>query len=358
MTAMNKARSPTPIRVSRTAWNVLIAGMVAAVVLILWAVPVILVVSLAGLAIALVLSFPVKFFARFVPRGIAILLAFLILSAILLLFVYVLVPLVVSQVTALVTALPGLVQNLERYVARALRAMNASGFLPGTPEEIATRFADDIKASLALMTGNIMGRTMGLVYGTFSFVLTFFAVVFVAASLLVNERTFKACYLKAFPARNRHDALELWDALARALSYYLGGLAFSLAIQGLLSAAALAAIGVPYPLALGAWVSIAGVIPFIGPWIGAVPALLVAFSVSTVAGVLTALAFLLIQQLESNFLTPYIQSHTIKVPAVIIVLGVIAGASLAGIAGALFAVPVLAALRVVFDFLRVRLRPS
>ena len=93
-----------------------------------------------------------------------------------------------------------------------------------------------------------------------------------------------------------------------------------------------------------------------GPWLGAIPALLVAFSISPTALVLTALVFLTIQQLEGNFLTPYIQAHTIKVPSVIIFLGVIAGAALAGITGALFAVPTLAALRVIFDFFRARLR--
>jgi predicted PurR-regulated permease PerM len=61
-----------------------------------------------------------------------------------------------------------------------------------------------------------------------------------------------------------------------------------------LSAVALAVIGVLYPLALGAWVSVSAVIPFLGPWLGAIPALLVAFSISPTALVLTALVFLTI----------------------------------------------------------------
>jgi predicted PurR-regulated permease PerM len=94
-----------------------------------------------------------------------------------------------------------------------------------------------------------------LVLGTFSFALMLFAVIFVAASLLANVRTFKAAYLTSVPSRYRHDARELWDSLGRALSFYLGGLALILAIQGVLSSTALALIGIPYPLALGACVS-------------------------------------------------------------------------------------------------------
>jgi len=115
-------------------------------------------------------------------------------------------------------------------------------------------------------------------------------------------------------------------------------------------------IGVPCALALGAWVSITAVIPYLGAWLGAVPAVLVAFSISPTAVMLTALVFLVIEQLEGNFLTPRIQGQTIKVPSIIVFLGVIAGGSLAGIMGVLFAVPTLAVLRVLFDFFHVRLR--
>src|SRR3954464_3951502 len=111
-------------------------------------------------------------------------------------------------------------------------------------------------------------------------------------SLLSNVRWFKATSLPAVPSRYRHDALDFWDALGRALSRYLGGLALVLVIQGILSATALFLIGVPYPLALGAWVSITAVIPYLGAWLGAIPALLVAFSISPGTAALTAILFL------------------------------------------------------------------
>ena len=111
----------------------------------------------------------------------------------------------------------------------------------------------------------------------------------------------------------------------------------------------------PYALALGAWVSITAVIPYLGAWLGAIPALLVAFSISPTTAALTGILFLVIQQLEGNILTPRIQAQTIKVPPVLVFLAVLVGGSLAGITGVLVAVPVLATIRVIFDFLRVRL---
>lgn len=349
-------RKPTPIRISRTTWNLVLLALAGLLVLLLWAVPIVPAVSLAGFAVALVLSFPVHLFAQYVPRGVAILLSFLILLAVLLLVAYIVVPLLLSQAGALVAALPDLVQNLEQYLVRALQALHRRDLLPDTPEAVAARLTEDFRNSLGVIANNVLGRTVGIVFGTFSYALTLFAVVFVAASLLSNVRSFKATYLTSVPSRYRHDAHNFWDALGHALSRYLGGLALVLAIQGVLSATALFLIGVPYPLALGAWVSITAVIPYLGAWLGAIPALLVAFSISPSTAALTGLLFLAIQQLEGNVLTPRIQAQTIKVPSVLVFLGVITGGALAGLTGVLLAVPTLATLRVIFDFFRVRLR--
>lgn len=351
-------RRPTPIRISVRVRHLIILVIMAMLLLIVWAVPIVLVISLGGFAIALVLSFPVHLLSRVMPRELAILLAFLILLAVLFLVFYGFVPLLLAQVGALVNALPGLMRNLEQYLLEILDALHRHNLLPTSPEAIVTRLGEDLKTSFGAIARNALSGTVGLVYGAFGFALTLFAIIFVGASLLANVRTFKAAYLRSVPFRYRHDALELWNALDSVLLRYLGGLAIVLLIQGALSAAALYVIGIPYALALGAWVSITAVIPYLGAWLGAIPALLVASSISPTAVVLTAVVFLVIQQLEGNVLTPRIQGQTIRVPSVIIFLAVIVGGGLAGLVGVLFAVPMLAVLRTICDFFRVRLRTN
>ena len=354
--ASGSGRKPTPIAISRTARNLLIAAGILVLLLLIWAVPILPVVLLGGFAVALVLSFPVQFLSRYMPRTLAILLAFLILLATLMLFAYGLAPIFIEQSRDLIAALPNLMRDLEALLVRTLEALDRTGILPTTAQDVVNRLGRDLEASFGAIAENIVGGTLGLVFGTFSVALTLFAVIFIAASLLANSRDFKASYLTSVPVRHRRDALELWDELSLALSRYLGGLGLILIIQGAVSALALALIGVPYSIALGAWVSVTAVIPYLGAWLGAIPALFVAFSVSPTAVVLTAIVFLAIQQLEGNVLTPRIQGQTIKVPSVVVFLAVIAGGALFGIFGVLFAVPALAVLRVLFDFLRVRLR--
>jgi len=240
----SRTRPPTPIRVSRPVRNLIVLAPLALLLLVFWAVPGLLVVTLGGFAVALVLSVPVQLFSRVMPRGVAIFLAFVILVAVLLLISYVLVPLFLTQV-ALIAALPGLVRNPEAFLIEGLQALDSRNLLPGTPEDFATNLGQDLRTSIGIISSNILGSAVGVVFGTFSIALTSFAIIFVVVSLLSNVRTFRAALLTSVPARYRWDALELWDSLASALTRYLGGLAFMLAIQGVLSAIALYLIGVP-----------------------------------------------------------------------------------------------------------------
>jgi predicted PurR-regulated permease PerM len=171
--------------------------------------------------------------------------------------------------------------------------------------------------------------------------------------------------LKASPTHYRHDARDLWEAFGESLSRYLGGLVFVVMIQGVLAATALYLLGVRYAILLGVWVSLTAIIPYLGAFLGGIPAVLVAlvfgspvFESNTTTAILTVVAYVLIQQLEGNFLTPRIQGQALHVHPIIVLLAVIAGGEIAGLAGIIFAVPTLAVFRVLFDFFRVRLRTN
>jgi predicted PurR-regulated permease PerM len=346
---------PTPIRISKRTAIVLAMAIVLTLVLVLWTVPSALITVVGGFALALVLSFPVRALSRLVPRGLAILISFLAFFGLVLLAILILVPLLILQVGALVNALPDIVNNAQRYLVAVLELLDGNGLLPGTPDQAVSSIGENLSDGAKGIAGGMLGGAFGVVSGTFSFALSLFGVVFVAAYMLIDVRRFKTTYLLTFPAGYRRDARDLWNAFGFTLSRYLNGLALDLFIQGAISAVALYLIGVPYALALGAFVSLTALIPYIGAWLGAIPAVIVAFTVSPTAVILTAIVFLAIQQLEGNFLMPKIQGQSLHVHPVLVFLSVIVGGGLAGLLGVLLAVPTLAVLRVLFDFSRVRL---
>ncbi len=349
------ARPFTPIPISRRARNALLLAVLAVLAYVVYLVPDVLTTTIGGIALALVLSFPVRFLARFLPRGIAILLSFLLLVGLVLLAALFLVPIIAEQFASLVGSVPYIVDVAEQYLSNALNLLEDRGLLPSEPGDVATRVRDALTNATSSIAGNMLGGVFGFVYGTFSFALTLFGVIFVGAYLLSDVRRVQATYLRTVPHAYRRDARTLWNAFGFSLGRYLSGLAFVLFIQGAVSALGLWMLGVPYPLVLGAWVSITAVIPYLGAFLGGIPAVLVALTVGPTTALLTVLLFLAIQQLEGNFLTPKIQGNALHVHPILVFLAVIIGGGLAGMAGVIVAVPALAVLRIIFDFFRVRL---
>lgn len=347
--------NPTPIRIHRRTRTALILAVLVVLAYVVYQVPDVLTTTVGGIALALVLSFPVRFLSRFMPRGLAILLSFLLVVGLVVLAALYLVPLVVEQLASLISAVPGIANTVGQYLQDALDSLQNGGYLPGDPQQIFSRVRDDLASAVQTVAESVLGGAFGIITSTIGFAVTLFGVVFIGAYLLVDVRRVEAAFVRAAPRDYRSDAKTLWEALGYSLSRYLGGLALVCAIQGVISAVGLFLLGVPYALVLGAVVSVMAVIPYLGAWISGITAVIVALTVSPTTALLTALLFLAIQQLEGNFLTPKIQGNTLHVHPILVFLAVIIGGGLGGIVGVIVAVPTLAVLRVLFDFLRVRL---
>jgi len=328
---------------------------VLVVALIMWFSPTVPVVLLGGFAVALVLSFPVRWLSYIMPRWLAMLITFLALLGIGLLAFLILIPILVVQLVSFVKAAPEIVTGARKTLVGLLQPLADYGLLKGTPNEFMGELGQDLLDLARSLGKNVLGSLVSFVSSTISLVLSIFGVLFVSVYLLANVRSIKATYLMAAPKRYRRDAAELWESEGNSLSRYLSGLGLDMIIQGAISTVALFFLGVPYALLLGTWVALTAVIPYIGAWLGAIPAVLVALTISPGKAVLTALLYLIIQQIEGNVLQPRIQGQALNMPSILIFLGVIAGAEIAGFLGILFAVPTLAVLKVLFDFFRARL---
>ncbi len=354
----------TPIPISTRVWIGIVVVGVALFALLLYAAPTVPAVALGGVALAIVLSFPVRALSHFMPRGLAILLTVVAMLGLISLGFFFLVPLLIEQLSTLVRNTPRIANSANQLLLDVINALNESQLVPGSdPEEFGRRLVTDLFDRAQNLTENLLRSILGLIPRAFTFGVTLFGILFVAIYLLVDVRKVKAAFLRTAPAHYRHDARDLWEAFGESLSRYLGGLVFVVMIQGVLAAAALYLLGVRYAILLGVWVSFTAIIPYLGAFLGGIPAVTVAlvfgspnFESSTTTAILTIVAYVLIQQLEGNFLTPRIQGQALHVHPILVLLAVIAGGELAGLAGVIFAVPALAVFRVLFDFFRVRLR--
>jgi predicted PurR-regulated permease PerM len=136
------------------------------------------------------------------------------------------------------------------------------------------------------------------------------------------------------------------DSVVKIGGYVSGNLATSAAC-GVLTIVALLVIRVPYAVPLGMWAGVADLIPQVGSYLGAIPAVLVALTKGPAYGIAAGLYFIAYQQFENYLLAPRIYQNSIDLSPAAVVVSTLVGGSLAGFAGALLALPVAATIKVV-----------
>jgi predicted PurR-regulated permease PerM len=154
--------------------------------------------------------------------------------------------------------------------------------------------------------------------------------VITAAYLTAQPALYREGLVQLFPRRLRPEIDELLGELGRALRLWLLGQFIQMAIIGAMSTLAVWLIGLPSPLALGVIAGVAEFIPYVGPVLAAIPALLVAFTQGSDAAVWTLVAYILIHQAEGHLVAPLVQLYMISIPpamllVVIATVGVIFG---------------------------------
>jgi predicted PurR-regulated permease PerM len=346
----------TPIWISRRTRQALVVAGVATLALVLWRVPTLVSLCAGGVALAVALSFPVRTFSRVMPRSAAIASTILLAAALIGLVITVFAPIIVDQLRALVAAVPGIAGQLDARVPSVLDSLTARGLLPGTPEHVLADMQQRLLVGVQQFAGRLLGGLGSVVTGVVGVVVALLGIMLVAVYLLVDARRIQAGLLRASPHRYRRDMRALWNAFGETLSRYLAGLALSIFIEGTLAAILFHLLGVPYAFLLGAWVSVTAVIPYVGAWLGYTPGVLLALAISPTRALLTLLLCLLNNLVVGNVISPRIQGRAVRVHPMLAFFAVITGGALFGMPGVVLAVPAMAVLRVLYDFLRVRVR--
>jgi predicted PurR-regulated permease PerM len=348
--------APTPIYISPRVRLILIIATFVIVYLLATAAPGIPRLIMLGATLALILSFPVRMLSRWIPRGWAIAVAISATLLLVILLLLLIVPFTISEVSDFIQELPELAEDAQALTRDAIEEMNRRGWIRQDPEET----YDTIEATLLdrgqMLLETALGTALNTLTQSINVLISAFAVFFIATYLLIDMPRFRNVFVNAFAEPYHRDVEHLWRMLGESLSRYLGGLLVSIALQGIMAGIGLTLIGVPYAVILGIWMSLTAVLPYIGAFLGAIPAVALALTLSWQHAVVTALLYVLINQVEANFITPRIQGNAVRVHPLLIFIAVLLGSELGGAFGAIIAVPALAVTRVLAEFFWERLR--
>lgn len=250
-----------------------------------------------------------------------------------------------TVVPALVRQVGELAQDIPTYVARIAAREDWIGRLARSTDFAAQlqTFIGDLPRAVAGSFGTIVGFTGQVVGAVFSTVTVailtvYFLAAFPRARLLAPALVHR---------RDRERARRILDEAIRKIGRYVVGNLLTSLICAVLALLALVAIGVPFAIPLAVWAGLADLLPVVGAYLGAAPALLVAFFVSPTDAILVALYFVLYQQVENFVIQPRVMRDAVDLSPAAVILSTLAGALLAGFAGALLALPVAATIKVV-----------
>jgi len=260
---------------------------------------------------------------------------------------YAFIPTLVSQVNDFVQALPGYVDDLTKGKGRL-------GFLE-TKYHIVEKIREQIHNGGASKVLGLTGAAISITKSVISLVVATITIAFLTFFMLLEGPNWMERIFGLLPEHSQPRWRKVAHDVYRTVGGYVtGNLVISL-IAGTLTTAVLLAVGVPFAVALGVIVAILDLIPLAGATIAGIIIGTVAFLHSITAGIVVVVFFLVYQQVENHFLQPVIYSRTVQLSPLAVLVAVLIGAKLAGILGALGAIPVAGAIQVLLiDWQRYR----
>jgi len=257
------------------------------------------------------------------------------------------IPTLVDNVNKFVDALPGYVDDLTKGKGRL-------GFLE-TKYHVVEKIREQIENGGAKRLLGLSGAAVSITKGVINIVVGTITVVFLTFFMLLEG----PAWIERLYGLLSPESQPRWRAVGRDIyrqigGYVTGNLVISL-IAGTLTTLVLLVVGVPYAVALGLIVALLDLVPLAGATIAGIIIATVAFLHTIVAGIVVVAFFILYQQLENHVLQPVVYRRTVSLSPLVILVAVLIGAEVAGVLGALAAIPVAGAIQVlVRDFLRAR----
>jgi predicted PurR-regulated permease PerM len=193
---------------------------------------------------------------------------------------------------------------------------------------------------------------IGGVFGVFGTILNLSLMLIISIYLLLDRERVTNGIIGLIPETVRNQALELFDTVEETLVKYVKAQVLLCVLMGVIGWAIVFFTGGEYAILIGVWVGVTELIPVLGAFLGAVPAVLLALVNSPTEALIVALLFLVAQQLEGNILVPRIMGGSVGVHPLWVMFAMLSATALYGIVGALFAVPVVAIVSATIRYLR------
>lgn len=305
---------------------------------------------LIGYVIAWLFAPVVKFLERKkIPKIFACILVYILVFGGIGLLLYLVIPPFATQIKDFINTTPSIINSAKEMINNFFLSLqnNTSYNLLSTKahllkklETIATDITTQLPNNLLNLVKNIFNSGMFFVLG-----------IIIGFYLLYDFDKINNYFVKILPKKLQSSSKELFNRINDSLRNYVQGIFIVMFLVFITQTVGLTLAGLPSPLVFALICALTDIIPYFGPYIGAIPAIFVGFAINQYVGCYTIISIIVVQTLENNFYQPIIMGKTMKLHPVTIMLGLLIFQSLFGIIGIIIATPVISSLKIVFKFI-------
>ncbi|MDO8566473.1 MAG: AI-2E family transporter [Candidatus Moranbacteria bacterium] len=252
----------------------------------------------------------------------------------------ILLPLFFSEVKEFLENWPEYVKRLDSFLSNLQVYLSTLGI-----DFQKDQFFQDIEGNVAGWLSHIFSTTLGL-FQSFIHLIGFF---FLALYLSLEERGIEKFFLLLTPKEYHTQAFSIASRMQGKVSQWLVGQALLMLIAFVMYYIGLTVLHVPYALAIAFFGGIMEILPYIGPVIAAIPAIMIGFLVSPVLGASALIFYIIAHQVEAHIIAPQVMKHSAGLNPVALIIAILIGAELAGPLGIILSVPITMMLSVFVD---------
>ncbi len=285
-------------------------------------------------------------------KGVSRILGAIFVYVIFLSFIYLLirlmVPSITNQLNDLAQSVPSFINYLKDNIDSFFDNLNRLGDYNFT--DIKIGIYDSINNLSKSLTVDLPTTIMNAISSIISGGVNLLIGLLVGLYMLFDFNNVKTHLYSLIPRKYQKDTVYLLKQLNNNLKSYVNGTLLIMFILFIFQSIALSIAGLEAPMVFGLFCAVTNVIPYIGPYIGGAPAVIVGLSISPMTGVFVLIAVVLAQTLESYFLQPVVMGKTMKLHPVTIMLGLLIFGSFFGILGMILATPIISIFKTIFQF--------
>lgn len=266
-----------------------------------------------------------------IPRAVGAILIYIVLFAILSFVIYSIVPPIINQINEFSKDSPAYLEKVFSGISVFKEQIEERGILENIKEGLGA-FSSDVQSA----TGGVFSMIGSLFGGIFSFILTL-AITFY---MIVEENAMKKVIWSVVPEKHQPYIIQLLGRMQKKVGLWLRGQIILSVIMFTVTYLGLLFLGVKYALMLAMLAALAEFVPYLGPVLAAVPALIIAFVQSPILAIFVLIFYCILQMIENHILVPQVMRKVVGLNPIVIIVVLIVGFNIGGVIGGILAIPV------------------